>query len=157
MTKGYGPERAMFDALVDLHGLQQSGSGLCWPAESSDLHPVYACIDSFFRGAKQSGEIYLALERGAIDAAEFTGPYDDEKLGLHKAAVFVETHLVVVEQKVMREQHWHWPVFQTKRGSLQLVPQRRQLEFALLCTAEKGINAGVHRMKITGFRRPTQP
>ena len=32
------------------------------------------------------GEIYLALERGAIDAAEFTGPYDDEKLGLHKAA-----------------------------------------------------------------------
>ena len=32
------------------------------------------------------GEIYLALERGAIDAAEFTGPYDDEKLGLAKAA-----------------------------------------------------------------------
>ena len=32
------------------------------------------------------GEIYLALDRGAIDAAEFTGPYDDEKLGLHKAA-----------------------------------------------------------------------
>jgi len=34
------------------------------------------------------GEIYLALERGAIDAAEFTGPYDDEKLGLPKAARF---------------------------------------------------------------------
>ena len=34
------------------------------------------------------GEIYLALERGAIDAAEFTGPYDDEKLGLHKAAKY---------------------------------------------------------------------
>ena len=32
------------------------------------------------------GEIYLALERGTIDAAEFTGPYDDEKLGLAKAA-----------------------------------------------------------------------
>jgi TRAP-type mannitol/chloroaromatic compound transport system substrate-binding protein len=32
------------------------------------------------------GEIYLALERGAIDAAEFTGPYDDSKLGLPKAA-----------------------------------------------------------------------
>lgn len=28
------------------------------------------------------GEIYLALDRGAIDAAEWTGPYDDEKLGL---------------------------------------------------------------------------
>ena len=34
------------------------------------------------------GEIYLALERGAIDAAEFTGPYDDDKLGLPKAAPY---------------------------------------------------------------------
>lgn len=34
------------------------------------------------------GEIYLALDRGAIDAAEWAGPYDDEKLGLHKAAQF---------------------------------------------------------------------
>ncbi len=34
------------------------------------------------------GEIYLALDRGAIDAAEWTGPYDDEKLGLARAARF---------------------------------------------------------------------
>ncbi len=34
------------------------------------------------------GEIYLALDRGAIDAAEWTGPYDDEKLGLARAAKF---------------------------------------------------------------------
>ena len=34
------------------------------------------------------GEIYLSLDRGAIDAAEWVGPYDDEKLGLHKAAQF---------------------------------------------------------------------
>ncbi|MDH6059447.1 TRAP transporter substrate-binding protein [Chrysosporum bergii ANA360D] len=34
------------------------------------------------------GEIFLALDRGAIDAAEWVGPYDDEKLGLHKAAQF---------------------------------------------------------------------
>jgi TRAP-type mannitol/chloroaromatic compound transport system substrate-binding protein len=32
------------------------------------------------------GEIYSALERGTIDAAEFVGPYDDEKLGLAKIA-----------------------------------------------------------------------
>ncbi len=32
------------------------------------------------------GEIYPALERGAIDATEWVGPYDDEKLGLHQAA-----------------------------------------------------------------------
>ncbi|KZL50298.1 MULTISPECIES: TRAP transporter substrate-binding protein [Cyanophyceae] len=34
------------------------------------------------------GEIFLALDRGAIDAAEWVGPYDDEKLGLNKAAQF---------------------------------------------------------------------
>ncbi|CAO3363600.1 TRAP transporter substrate-binding protein [Azospirillum palustre] len=32
------------------------------------------------------GDIYPALERGTIDAAEFNGPYDDEKLGLYKIA-----------------------------------------------------------------------
>ncbi len=34
------------------------------------------------------GEIFLALDRGAIDAAEFVGPYDDEKLGLANAAQY---------------------------------------------------------------------
>ncbi|MFT5686915.1 MAG: TRAP-type mannitol/chloroaromatic compound transport system substrate-binding protein, partial [Myxococcota bacterium] len=34
------------------------------------------------------GEIYPALERGAIDATEWVGPYDDEKLGFHKVANF---------------------------------------------------------------------
>jgi TRAP-type mannitol/chloroaromatic compound transport system substrate-binding protein len=34
------------------------------------------------------GEIYTAMEKGTIDAAEFIGPYDDEKLGLHKIAKF---------------------------------------------------------------------
>jgi TRAP-type mannitol/chloroaromatic compound transport system substrate-binding protein len=32
------------------------------------------------------GEIYQALERGTIDAVEWVGPYDDEKLGFHKVA-----------------------------------------------------------------------
>jgi TRAP-type mannitol/chloroaromatic compound transport system substrate-binding protein len=32
------------------------------------------------------GDIYPALERGAIDAAEWVGPYDDEKLGFYKIA-----------------------------------------------------------------------
>lgn len=31
-------------------------------------------------------EIYPALERGAIDATEWVGPYDDEKLGLYQIA-----------------------------------------------------------------------
>ncbi|EXJ14891.1 TRAP transporter substrate-binding protein [Imhoffiella purpurea] len=34
------------------------------------------------------GEIYPALERGAIDAAEWTVPYDDEKLGFYKVAKY---------------------------------------------------------------------
>lgn len=33
-------------------------------------------------------EIYSALERGTVDAAEWVGPYDDEKLGLVKIAKF---------------------------------------------------------------------
>jgi TRAP-type mannitol/chloroaromatic compound transport system substrate-binding protein len=35
-----------------------------------------------------TGDIYPALEKGTIDAAEFVGPYDDEKLGLHKIAKY---------------------------------------------------------------------
>jgi len=34
------------------------------------------------------GDIYPALEKGTIDAAEWVGPYDDEKLGFHKVAQF---------------------------------------------------------------------
>jgi TRAP-type mannitol/chloroaromatic compound transport system substrate-binding protein len=32
------------------------------------------------------GEIYTALEKGTIDAAEWVGPYDDQKLGFNKVA-----------------------------------------------------------------------
>jgi TRAP-type mannitol/chloroaromatic compound transport system substrate-binding protein len=34
------------------------------------------------------GDIYPALEKGAIDAAEWVGPYDDEKLGFSKVAKY---------------------------------------------------------------------
>ena len=34
------------------------------------------------------GEIFQSLETGAIDAAEWVGPYDDEKLGLNKTAKY---------------------------------------------------------------------
>ena len=34
------------------------------------------------------GDIYPALEKGTIDAAEFVGPYDDLKLGFHKVAKY---------------------------------------------------------------------
>ena len=34
------------------------------------------------------GDIYPSLEKGTIDAAEWIGPYDDEKLGFNKVAPF---------------------------------------------------------------------
>ena len=33
-----------------------------------------------------AGDLYAALERGTIDAAEMVGPFDDEKLGLQRVA-----------------------------------------------------------------------
>ena len=38
--------------------------------------------------ALPGGEIFPALEEGAIDAAEWVGPYDDERLGLWKVAKY---------------------------------------------------------------------
>ena len=35
-----------------------------------------------------AGDLFSALERGAIDAAEWVGPHDDERLGLHDAAQY---------------------------------------------------------------------
>jgi len=34
------------------------------------------------------GEIYASLEKGTIDATEWVGPYDDQKLGFNKVAPF---------------------------------------------------------------------
>lgn len=35
-----------------------------------------------------ASDVYAALEKGTIDAAEFVGPYDDEKLGFNKVAPY---------------------------------------------------------------------
>jgi TRAP-type mannitol/chloroaromatic compound transport system substrate-binding protein len=37
------------------------------------------------------GDIYPSLEKGTIDAAEWVGPYDDEKLGFYKVAKYYYT------------------------------------------------------------------
>src|SRR5438552_6038791 len=37
------------------------------------------------------GDIYPALEKGTIDAGEWVGPFDDEKLGFYKVAKFYYT------------------------------------------------------------------
>jgi len=35
-----------------------------------------------------AGDLYQALEKGTLDAVEFVGPYDDEKLGFNKVAKY---------------------------------------------------------------------
>ncbi|MBK6614034.1 TRAP transporter substrate-binding protein DctP [Ottowia sp.] len=35
-----------------------------------------------------AGDVYQSLEKGTLDAAEFVGPYDDEKLGFNKVAPY---------------------------------------------------------------------
>ncbi|MCC7253594.1 TRAP transporter substrate-binding protein DctP, partial [Hyphomicrobium sp.] len=35
-----------------------------------------------------AGDVYPSLEKGTIDAAEWVGPYDDEKLGLYRVAPY---------------------------------------------------------------------
>jgi len=56
------------------------------------------------------GDIYPALERGTIDACEWVGPYDDEKLGFNKVAKYYYTpgvmELEAVNQIMVGKQPW---------------------------------------------------
>jgi len=63
------------------------------------------------------GEIFQALESGAIDAAEWVGPYEDERMGFHTVASYyyypgwwdpgssVEVHVNLDEWKKLPEQY----------------------------------------------------
>jgi TRAP-type mannitol/chloroaromatic compound transport system substrate-binding protein len=56
------------------------------------------------------GDIYPALERGTIDACEWVGPYDDEKLGFAKVAKYYYTpgvmELEAVNQLMVNKAAW---------------------------------------------------
>lgn len=67
------------NSLQDLQGLKMRIPGL--GGEVMDRLGVTVQV-------LPGGETYIALERGIVDAAEWVGPYDDEKLGLHEAAQF---------------------------------------------------------------------
>ena len=64
-------------SLADLHGLRMRIPGLGG-----------LVMDRLGVNVQQipGGETFPALERGAIDATEWVGPYDDERLGFHKIA-----------------------------------------------------------------------
>jgi TRAP-type mannitol/chloroaromatic compound transport system substrate-binding protein len=56
------------------------------------------------------GEIFPALERGVIDAAEFVGPYLDRQLGLQKVAKYYHTtgwhECATVSELVINKAAW---------------------------------------------------
>jgi len=71
--------RKEIKSLADLNGVKMRIGG--WAGQVLSKHGL---VPQQIAG----GEIYQALERGTIDAAEWVGPYDDEKLGLYKVAKF---------------------------------------------------------------------
>ncbi len=69
--------RREVNALSDLQGLTMR-----IPGAGGDVMSMLGATVQQIPG----GEIFPALERGAIDATEWVGPYDDEKLGFYKIA-----------------------------------------------------------------------
>lgn len=63
--------------LADLKGLKMRIPGL-----GGEIMARLGVVPQTIPGA----DVYPALEKGAIDAAEWSGPYDDEKLGFHRIA-----------------------------------------------------------------------
>ncbi|MEA5475100.1 hypothetical protein VB716_12805 [Synechococcus sp. CCY9201] len=124
ISKGYGPERAMFDALVGLHGLQEIGIGLSWPPQTSDLFPVYACIDEFFRSSQQS-KFLLSDLWNRLKAPPFglkDGPVPvllahylllhDDKAGLYEDGRFVpRVDTAVIERLAKNPETFHCSSF----------------------------------------------
>lgn len=70
------------NTVADLKGLKMRIPGLAGR--------VYANLGVDVK-VLPGGEIFPALERGVIDAAEFVGPFQDRRLGLHKAAKYYYT------------------------------------------------------------------
>jgi TRAP-type mannitol/chloroaromatic compound transport system substrate-binding protein len=70
--------RKEIKSVADLKGLKMRlGGGLV-----GDVMTKMGVVPQNLPG----GEIYQALEKGTIDAAEWVGPYDDQKLGFNKVA-----------------------------------------------------------------------
>jgi TRAP-type mannitol/chloroaromatic compound transport system substrate-binding protein len=74
--------RRPIEKVEDLRGLKMRIPGLAGR--------VYQAVGVDTR-LLPAGEIFPALERGVIDAAEFVGPFLDRQLGLHRVAKFYYT------------------------------------------------------------------
>ncbi|MBE3638524.1 TRAP transporter substrate-binding protein [Mangrovicoccus algicola] len=71
--------RKEINSVADLSGLKMRIAGLAGNTMSK-----LGVVPQQIAG----GDIYPSLERGTIDAAEWIGPYDDEKLGFYKVAPY---------------------------------------------------------------------
>jgi len=69
--------RKEIKSLADLKGLKMRIPGI-----GGEIMSQLGVVTQALAGA----DVYPALEKGTIDAAEWVGPYDDEKLGLYKVA-----------------------------------------------------------------------
>jgi len=94
----FGKKFNVYSILAGNTGCQMGGWFRKEIKEVADLHGLKFRIGGFagqtirkLGGVPQQiagGDIYPALERGTIDAAEWVGPYDDEKLGFSKVAKY---------------------------------------------------------------------
>ena len=71
--------RKEIKSLEDMKGLKMRISGL-----AGKVMEKLGVVPQQIAG----GDIYPSLEKGTIDAAEWVGPYDDEKLGFQKVAPY---------------------------------------------------------------------
>ena len=78
-TQMAGWYRKEIKSVADLKGLKMRVAGL-----GGQILAKLGVVPQQIGGS----DIYPALERGTIDAAEWVGPYDDEKLGFQKVAKF---------------------------------------------------------------------
>jgi len=71
--------RKEIKSVEDIQGLKFRVGGF-----AGKILQKLGCVPQQLAG----GDIYPALEKGTIDAAEWVGPYDDEKLGFYKVAKY---------------------------------------------------------------------
>jgi TRAP-type mannitol/chloroaromatic compound transport system substrate-binding protein len=71
--------RKEINSVADLSGLKMRMGGF-----AGKIMSTLGVVPQSIPG----GDIYPALEKGTIDATEWVGPYDDEKLGFYKVAQY---------------------------------------------------------------------
>ncbi|MEZ5644615.1 MAG: TRAP transporter substrate-binding protein DctP [Burkholderiaceae bacterium] len=79
-TQMGGWYRKEIKSVADLKGLKMRMGGGLFGETMTRLGVVAQNMPA--------GEVYQALDKGTLDATEFVGPFDDEKLGFNKVAPF---------------------------------------------------------------------